>query len=228
MESDPTTRHRFLREAKSAAALDHPFICKVYETGESDGKSFIAMEFVEGQTLDEKLKQELFSLRDTLRIALEITEALEKAHKRGIIHRDMKPANIMITPQGHAKVMDFGLAKRILPGGEQQLSATLTQSSITEQGAIAGTISYMSPEQARGEEIDAKSDIFSLGIILYEMLTGGHPFSKPSAIETLSSILRDVPPQTQIRPKSVNPIIAPIARKALAESAKRDHRWSRY
>jgi tetratricopeptide (TPR) repeat protein/predicted Ser/Thr protein kinase len=217
MEQDTVTRQRFMREAKSAAALDHPFICKVYETGESEGKSFIVMEYVEGQTLDEKLKQEPFSLRDTIRIALEITEALEKAHKRGIVHRDLKPANIMITPQGHAKVMDFGLAKRILPGGEQQLSATLTQSSITEAGAIAGTISYMSPEQARGEEIDAKSDIFSLGIILYEMFTGGHPFSKPSAIETLSSILRDVPPQTQIRPKSVNPIIAPIARKALAK-----------
>ena len=217
MERDPTTRQRFVREAKSAAALDHPFICKVYETGESEGKSFIAMEFVEGQTLDEKMRTEPFSLGDTLRIALEITEALEKAHKRGIVHRDLKPANIMITPQGHAKVMDFGLAKRVLPGGEKELSRTLTQSSVTEAGAIAGTISYMSPEQARGEEIDAKSDIFSLGIIIYEMITGGHPFSKPSAIETLSSILRDSPPHTQIKPKSVNPIISPILKKALAK-----------
>jgi serine/threonine protein kinase/tetratricopeptide (TPR) repeat protein len=217
MERDTATRHRFVREAKSAAALDHPFICKVYETGESDGKSFIAMEYVEGQTLDEKMEEKPFSLADTLRIALEITEALEKAHKRGIVHRDLKPTNIMITPQGHAKVMDFGLAKRVLPGGEKELSRTLTQSSITEAGSIAGTISYMSPEQARGEEIGAKSDIFSLGIIIYEMLTGGHPFSKPSAIETLSSILRDVPPQPQIKPKSVNPIISPILKRALAK-----------
>jgi serine/threonine protein kinase/tetratricopeptide (TPR) repeat protein len=217
MEQDFQTQQRFVREAKSAAALDHPFICKVYEAGESEGKSFIAMEYVEGQTLDQKMKAEPFSLGDTLRIALEITEALEKAHKRGIVHRDLKPANIMITPQDHAKVMDFGLAKRILPGGEKELSRTMTQSSITEQGSIAGTISYMSPEQARGDEIDAKSDIFSLGIIIYEMLTGGHPFSKPSAIETLSSILRDVPPQTQIKPKSVNPIISPLLRKALAK-----------
>ena len=217
MERDPATRQRFLREAKSAAALDHPFICKVYETGESEGKSFISMEYVEGHTLDEKMKEEPFSLGETLRISLEITEALEKAHKRGIVHRDLKPANIMITPQGHAKVMDFGLAKRILPGGEKELSRTMTQSSITEAGSIAGTISYMSPEQARGEDIDAKSDIFSLGIIIYEMVTGGHPFSKPSAIETLSSILRDIPPQTQIRPKSVNPIIGPILKKALAK-----------
>ena len=217
MERDFQTRQRFEREAKSAAALDHPFICKVYETGESEGKSFIAMEYVEGKTLHKKMEEVPFSLRDTLRVALEIAEALDAAHKKGIIHRDLKPANIMITPQEHAKVMDFGLAKRVLPGGEKELSQTLTKSSITEQGAIAGTIAYMSPEQARGEEIDVKSDIFSLGIILYEMLTGGHPFSKPSAIETLSSILRDIPPQTQVKPKSVNPIIAPIMRKALAK-----------
>jgi serine/threonine protein kinase/tetratricopeptide (TPR) repeat protein len=217
VERDFQTRQRFEREAKSAAALDHPFICKVYETGESEGKSFIAMEYVEGKTLHANMEEEPLSLRDSLRVALEIAEALDAAHKKRIIHRDLKPANIMITPQGHAKVMDFGLAKRVLPGGEKELSQTLTKSSITEQGAIAGTISYMSPEQARGEDIDAKSDIFSLGIILYEMLTGGHPFSKPSAIETLSSILRDVPPQTQVKPKSVNPIIAPIMRKALAK-----------
>ena len=219
LERDPATRQRFVREAKSAAALDHPFICKVYEAGESDGKSFITMEFVEGKTLDEKMRDETFSLGDTLRIALEITEALEKAHKRGIVHRDLKPANIMITPQGHTKVMDFGLAKRVLPGGEKELSQTLTQSSITEAGTIAGTIPYMSPEQARGEEIGATSDIFSLGIIIYKMITGGHPFSKSSVIETLSSILRDPPPQTQIKPKSVNPIIGPILRKALAKNA---------
>lgn len=219
LERDPATRHRFVHEAKSAAALDHPFICKVYEAGETEGKSFIAMEFVEGQTLDKKMKEESFSLGDILRIALEITEALDKAHKRGIVHRDLKPANIMITPQGHTKVMDFGLAKRVLPVGEKELSRTLTQSSLTEAGTIAGTISYMSPEQARGEEIGATSDIFSLGIIIYEMITGGHPFSKPSAIETLSSILRDPPPQTQIKPKSVNPIIGPILRKALAKQA---------
>jgi len=217
MEQDFQTRQRFEREAKSAAALDHPFICKVYETGESEGKSFIAMEYVEGKTLHVKMEEEPLSLRDALRIALEIAEALDAAHKKRIVHRDLKPANIMITPQGHAKVMDFGLAKRVLPGGEKELSQTLTKSSITEAGSIAGTISYMSPEQARGEDIDAKSDIFSMGIILYEILTGGHPFSKPSAIETLSSILRDPTPQAQMKPKSVNPIIAPILRKALSK-----------
>ncbi len=217
VDRDFLTRQRFVREAKSAASLDHPFICKVYETGETEGKAFITMEYVEGQTLREKIEKEPISLRDAIRISLEVAEALDEAHKKGIVHRDLKPANIMITPGGHAKVMDFGLAKRILPGGEQEISRTLTQSSITEAGSIAGTISYMSPEQARGEDIDARSDIFSLGIILHEMLTGGHPFSKPSAIETLSSILRDPPPQTHIKPKSVNPIITPILRKALSK-----------
>jgi len=219
LEGDARTRDRFVREAKSAAALDHPFICKIYEAGEWRGKSFIAMEFIEGQTLQERIEQERPDLKDSIRIALEIAEALENAHKAGIVHRDLKPANIMITSQGHTKVMDFGLAKRVIPGGgAAELSRTLTQASITQQGSIAGTISYMSPEQARGENVDTRSDIFSLGIILYEMLSGKHPFSKPSPIETLTSILRDAVPPTHITPKSINPVINPILRKALAKN----------
>jgi serine/threonine protein kinase/tetratricopeptide (TPR) repeat protein len=218
LEGDARTRERFLREAKSAAALDHPFICKIYETGEWHGKAFIAMEYIEGKTLKDRIEEEPLLLRDAIRISLEIAEALEKAHKAGIVHRDLKPANIMITPQGHTKVMDFGLAKRVLPGaGTAELSRTLTQASITEQGSIAGTLAYMSPEQAKGENVDTRSDIFSLGIILYEMLSGKHPFSKPSPIETLTSILRDAVPPAHITPKSVNPVVNPILRKALAK-----------
>ncbi|MGA2362304.1 MAG: protein kinase [Candidatus Aminicenantales bacterium] len=218
LENDPRMRERFLREAKSAAALDHPFICKIYETGELHGKSFIAMEYVEGKTLKDRMEQERVPLREAIRITLEIGEALENAHKAGIVHRDLKPANIMISSQGHTKVMDFGLAKRVLPGGDTaELSRTLTQGSITEQGAIAGTISYMSPEQAKGENVDTRSDIFSLGIILDEMISGQHPFSKPSPIETLTSILRDPVPPAHIKPKSVNPVLNPILRKALAK-----------
>jgi len=223
MESDPQTRMRFLREAKSAAALDHPFICKVYETGETEEKSFIVMEYVEGKTLKDAMEEKPFSLSEVFRIILEISEALDEAHRKGIVHRDLKPANIMITPQNHVKVMDFGLAKRILPKGQENIAATLTQSDITEQGAIAGTIAYMSPEQARGEEVDARSDIFSLGIIFQEMLSGHHPFSKPSAIETLSSILRDPPPQAQVKPKSLNQVIGPAMSRALAK--KREDRY---
>jgi serine/threonine-protein kinase len=177
------------------------------------------MEFIEGQTLQDRIGQEALSLKDSIRTALEIAEALENAHRAGIVHRDLKPANIMITSQGHTKVMDFGLAKRVLPGGgAADLSRTLTQASITERGSIAGTISYMSTEQARGENVDTRSDIFSLGVILYEMLTGKHPFSKSSPIETLTSILRDPVPPPHITPKSVNPVLNPILRRALAKN----------
>jgi tetratricopeptide (TPR) repeat protein len=222
MQQDPTAGHRLLKEARAAAALDHPFICKVYETGDIQGEGFIAMEYVEGQDLKERLEKEPFSLAESLRITLEIAEALEDAHKKGILHRDLKPANIMITPQNHVKVMDFGLAKRFL-SGEETIAQTITKATETEQGALIGTLAYMSPEQAKGEDIDVRSDIFSLGIILQEMIAGSHPFYKASAIETLSSILRDPPPQTQVRPRSINPILAPILRKALAK--KRHDRY---
>ncbi|MBE0711786.1 MAG: protein kinase, partial [Candidatus Aminicenantes bacterium] len=219
LETDPRMRERFLREAKSAAALDHPFICKIYETGTHQGKGFIAMEYVEGRTLKDRMEEEPVPLRDAVRIAVEIGEALENAHRAGIVHRDLKPANIMIGPHGHTKVMDFGLAKHIVPEGDLGgLTKTLSQQSITEHGAIAGTIPYMSPEQAKGGTIDARSDIFSLGIILYEMITGKNPFSKPSPIETLTSILRDAVPATQVTPKSVNPVLNPIVHKALAKN----------
>ena len=219
MQEDATAQGRFLREAKSAAALDHPFICKIYETGEVEGKAFIVMEYIEGKDLGEKLKKEPLSFSDSLRIALEIAEALETAHGKNIVHRDLKPSNIMLTPQGHVKVMDFGLAKQILPGGEDSVTKTLSQLSITAQGTIVGTVAYMSPEQARGDMIDVRSDIFSLGIILYEMTSGKHPFSKSSPIETLSSILRDETPPVNIKPKMMNPVLTPILRKALAKDA---------
>ena len=216
-QQDPTARERFVREAKSAASLDHPFICKVYEAGEVNGNAFIVMEFVEGENLKNRMEREPLSLPESLNIALEIAEALEKAHKNEIVHRDLKPANIMLTPQGRVKVMDFGLAKKVLPQEEGGMAATLSQVPLTEQGTIAGTLAYMSPEQARGEDVDQRSDIFSLGIILQEMLSGIHPFSKPSAIETLSSILRDPPPQPNIRPKMMSPILFPILRRTMAK-----------
>ena len=219
-EDDPRMRERFIREAKSAAALDHPFICKIYETGSYGGKGYIAMEYIEGETLQDRMAREQVPLKEAIRISLEISEALENAHKVGIVHRDLKPANIMLSLQGHTKVMDFGLAKHILPGTDASgISRTLTQQSLTAHGAIAGTIAYMSPEQAKGAALDGRSDIFSLGIILYEMITGGNPFSKPTPIETLTSILRDAAPATHVTPKSINPLLNPIVHKALAKSA---------
>ena len=217
MQKDATARMRLLREAKSAASLDHPFICKIYETGEIDSKAYIVMEYIEGMDLRDKLDEGLLPLRDSLQMSLEIAEALDAAHEKGIIHRDLKPANIMLTPQGHVKVMDFGLAKQILPKGMEAVTKTLTQASLTEQGTIVGTLAYMSPEQAKGETVDARSDIFSLGILIYEMMSGIHPFSKPSAIETLSSILKDSTPAVSVKPRAVNPMLSPILRKAMAK-----------
>jgi tetratricopeptide (TPR) repeat protein/predicted Ser/Thr protein kinase len=217
MQKDESARVRLLREAKAAASLDHPFICKIYEAGEFNGKVFIVMEYVEGKDLRVKIDEGIFSLREALQMAIEIAEALEDAHNKGIVHRDLKPSNIMLTPQGHAKVMDFGLAKHFLTEGEEDITKTLTKASITEKGAVVGTIAYMSPEQARGEAVDARSDIFSLGMIIYEMTTGRHPFSKSSPIETLTSILRDATPPVSVKPKMMNPILTPIVRRALAK-----------
>ncbi|UCC41110.1 MAG: protein kinase, partial [Candidatus Aminicenantes bacterium] len=217
MQKDASARARLVREAKAAASLDHPVICKVFETGEFEGKSYIVMEYIEGQDLKEKLEEGTLSIREALQMALEIAEALEEAHEKGIVHRDLKPANIMITPRGHVKVMDFGLAKHFLTEGEGDITQTITQQSLTEHGAIVGTLAYMSPEQARGEPVDVRSDIFSLGIILYEMTTGRHPFSKANPLETLTSILRDATPPVNIKPKMMNPILSPVLRKALAK-----------
>lgn len=183
MQQDPVAEKRFLREAKSAAALDHPFICNIYEAGVEDGKSFISMEYVQGENLKDKLESGPLDLKDALEMATEIAEALETAHKANIVHRDLKPSNIMLTPDGHVKVMDFGLAKRMVSG--ETLSAGLTAS-----GVAVGTLAYMSPEQLRGQDVETRSDIFSFGIVLYEMLTGVHPFKKPESLEMASAILR--------------------------------------
>jgi len=189
---EPIARKRFLREAESAAALEHPYICNIKEVGQTDdGQDFIVMEYVEGQTLKERIQEQgSLQIGEALRISAEVADALEMAHGKGIVHRDLKPANIMLTPQGHAKVMDFGLAKRFVTerGTEQDLT-----SGITEEGATPGTPAYMSPEQVRTEPVDSRSDLFSLGIVLYEMLTGVHPFLRPSPVATMGAILHEDP-----------------------------------
>ena len=193
MQQDSAAKQRFLREARSAAALDHPFICNIYETGEVEGNSFISMEYVQGETLKEKLASGPIALKELLVQAAEISEALEAAHRENIVHRDLKPANIMLTPDCHVKVMDFGLAKRLTPTKETDHQEE-TMTTLTRTGTTLGTLPYMSPEQLRGEEVDARSDIFSFGVVLYEMLTGTHPFLKDSPAETASAILSQVPP----------------------------------
>ena len=216
-QTDDLARIRLLREAKAAAALDHPFICKIYEAGDVDEKASFVMEYVEGTDLRSKMDGGPVPLRDVLQTTLEIAEALDYAHSKGIIHRDLKPANVMLTPQGHVKVMDFGLAKHFLLDGKADVTKTLSQASLTGKGALVGTLAYMSPEQARGESLDGRSDIFSLGIIFYELATGRYPFSRVSPLETVTSILRDPTPPVHIKPRIVNPILSPIFRKALAK-----------
>jgi tetratricopeptide (TPR) repeat protein/predicted Ser/Thr protein kinase len=227
MHTDPKARERFLREAKAAAALDHPFICKVFEAGEFQGRSYIVMEYVEGKSLRDRIAEGPFPLAEALRATLEVAEALEVAHAKGIVHRDLKPANLMCTPQGHIKVMDFGLAKHVVAEPADAPAANLTRTitaapareSITSPGVVVGTIAYMSPEQARGEQVDARTDIFSLGVVLAEMLSGKHPFEKPTPVETLTSVLRDNPPPVHVKPKVLDPDLARILNRAMAKEA---------
>jgi len=183
---------RFFREAQAAAALDHPNICTIYEIQEIAGQIFIAMAYIEGKNLDEIIEQNPLKLEQALDIAIQVAEGLKEAHEKGIIHRDIKSANIMVTPKGQVKIMDFGLAK--LKGKTEK---------ITKNGMALGTLAYMSPEQTRGKKVDHRTDIWSLGIVLYEMITGGLPFAGEYESTVLHSILYDDPtPMTQIQPAS--------------------------
>ena len=186
LREDPRARERFEREAKAAAALDHPYICKIHEITRLDGRACIVMEYVDGETLAARLE-----LKDAVHVALEIAEALEEAHRRRLLHRDLKPANIMLTVQGHVKVMDFGLARR-LPVTTAPSEAE-TVPGLTEPGARVGTPHYMSPEQVLGAPLDERSDMFSFGIVLYELLTGVHPYERGSRSATLAAIVREAP-----------------------------------
>ena len=218
MAQDETARRRFLREARSAAALDHPYICQIHEIGEVEGVGFIAMEYVSGQMLKDKLAAALMPVSESLRIATEIAEALDRAQEKGIVHRDLKPANIMLTSGGHVKLMDFGLAKHVAAVGEDQVNS-LTQ--LTREGSTVGTVPYMSPEQLKGEAVDFRSDIFSFGIILYEMLTGVHPFIKPDAMATASSILQEEPAPVGMHRAGISAVVQYIVRKMLAKQPER-------
>jgi formylglycine-generating enzyme required for sulfatase activity/dienelactone hydrolase/predicted Ser/Thr protein kinase len=200
MMADDVARKRLLREARAAATLDHPHICSVYEVGEADGRRFIAMQFVDGGTLDDRVKRASLPADEAIAIAADVADALADAHAHGVIHRDIKPSNVMLTARGQAVVVDFGLAKAGF-GSEGARDDAATASVLSTPGAVLGTVPYMSPEQVRGEPLDGRSDIFSLGVVLYELLSGQRPFADKSAGAIASAILtREPPPLARFAP----------------------------
>jgi serine/threonine protein kinase/Tol biopolymer transport system component len=207
LSSDDQAYRRLLREAQAAASLEHPNICAIYEISEIGDCSFIVMQYVEGETLAERLTKERFDAQKSLDLAIQIAEALAEAHSRGIIHRDIKPANIIVNKKGHAKVLDFGLAKFV--EAETNRETTNRHSS----GAVMGTVPFMSPEQLRGERLDARTDIFSFGAVFYEMLSARQAFARESNAETISAILNDDPPLARIPER-----LQPILRKSLMKN----------
>jgi len=182
--ADLRGKRRLLREAQAAAALDHPNICAIHEVGEVDGRAFIVMQYVEGETLAARIHRKPLELKEALGFAVPMADALAEAHSRGIIHRDIKPQNVMITARGQVKILDFGLAKVVADRGVLDGEAE-TQSLLTEAGVIVGTVPYMSPEQVKGEALDARSDIFSFGTVLYEMISGRRPFAAKTMAEII-------------------------------------------
>jgi non-specific serine/threonine protein kinase len=207
--NDRQALERFEREARAASALNHPHICTIHEVENHQGRPFIVMELVEGQTLRERLAGKLPKLSELLAWASEISDALAAAHAKGIAHRDIKSANLMLTPAGRIKVMDFGLAKQVFQRRTARASSASTVTllrvadSITDLGTAVGTVAYMSPEQARGEPLDTRTDLFSLGVVLYEMTTGTLPFQGSTTAVVFEALLNKTP----VAPNEVNPSV---------------------
>jgi eukaryotic-like serine/threonine-protein kinase len=224
LSNDPIRKQRFELEAKTISSLNHPHICVLHDVGSQDGIDYLVMECVEGETLAKRLEKGPLPIDQALRYGAQIADALDKAHRNCVVHRDLKPGNIMVTSAG-AKLLDFGLAKPVAPlASVATLTAALTQSSpMTEQGAIVGTFQYMSPEQIEGKALDGRSDIFSLGAVLYEMVTGKRAFEAKSQLSVASAILEKEPEPISVVKPMTPPALDRCIKRCLSKDAER--RW---
>ncbi|HEX7552127.1 MAG TPA: serine/threonine-protein kinase, partial [Geothrix sp.] len=201
LAKSPESLARFEREAKAVAALNHPNITGIFDIGNTDGVAFVAMELLEGESLRTRLEQGPLTPKKATELAIQMAQGLAAAHEKGVVHRDLKPDNLWITKEGRLKILDFGLAKQLPTMGVGSDSfvptAAIQAGHNTEQGMILGTLGYMSPEQVRGKAVDARSDLFSFGVVLFEMLTGKRAFARDTASDTMAAILRDDPPEIE-------------------------------